>query len=135
MRSKIVLGSLLGAVAIHAAFLACSGPSGHDGGSVVDAIVDGEVRDANAQSMPMEAQCAAVGDGTRFVATFNVVGFDPRGTQEPLARVCGASVATYGSSLYGIQGADCASAGVIMQRDRIDVVCNADGDVVRLSIR
>jgi hypothetical protein len=75
-RAKVILGSALGAVAIHTAFVACgtvvTTDAGHDGGfadvvrdafeDVLEIVTDAEVREANAQdSGEMDAQAGDTG--------------------------------------------------------------------------
>lgn len=78
-RRKIIFGSILGAIAIHIAFLACGTPSSdRDASMLADVagdIADRETSTADAQGMPptvLEAPCIAVDGGFATAAFFDV---------------------------------------------------------------
>jgi hypothetical protein len=126
-RSRVVVGSIVGAVAVHLAMLACSGSGGiiggarHDAGDVLDAVVagdlgvafdaagdvlrdamiqarDGEVRDANAG--PNDCQCIRPRE-TSISFTVN----RGRGPETPIARWSTAQLfLTAVPGLAGVQG-------------------------------
>lgn len=113
-RSKVVLGSIAGAVAIHLVFLACGTPSMNrdsgvrrDAGSTNDVeddrtasledvfgeIADRETGTADAQGMPvpMESRCEAVDGGPYFYAFFNVPQIQASTVPRLRASVCNQS--------------------------------------------
>jgi hypothetical protein len=157
MRGKIILGSVLGAVAIHVAFLACGGSSGRgsDGGvlgSLAD-VIAGETGDAQAQSgtdagsgtRTMETRCdqTTMINGTTFYrAEFSVPGFDPRTGPDVSARLCDLtctrSTCVIGQWL-GMSNWQCQNqTGIWMNPGHISVYCGVEGDrgqIARITIR
>ncbi|MBL8681053.1 MAG: hypothetical protein JNK05_17860 [Myxococcales bacterium] len=144
-RRKIILGSLLGAVAIHVVFLACGMPSTahdasmHDGATLADVagdIADRETSTADAQGMPstmLEAQCAPPAAGTTPVAYFDVPSVRASAVPRLRASLCGfAGGVTY---LPGAAVADaCLMApGVFFTNGRVAVTCNG-ATTVRLVV-
>ncbi len=137
-RTKFAVGSLIGAVAIHVGLIACGVRPAAMPDVIADAIqfvTDAEVRDAQAQNMPMQATCEAVTNGTStsYFATFMVPGFDPSRAGEVTSRACGIVCTNQSCSVAGTAfgvpaGATCQNTSMWMRTDRIDVYCGVAGD-------
>lgn len=123
-RTKILVGSLLGAIAIH---LACSGVmGGTDAG-------DAQAQSMDAGSAAIEGACSAVAAplGMQYIADISVPGLDPRA--EVHAIVCGFVCTSTGCSIngagFGVAGAECRSApAVFTSRGRVQVLCGTEPD-------
>lgn len=152
-RRKIILGSTLGAIAIHLAFLACGTPTpARDAGGAADAngpldamsemmgdVADRETSTADAQGMPMpmvlEARCEAVDGGAGAWAVFDVPSVSFGTVPKLTASVCG--LAAGGFALPpGFQGPQsCIAGGVVWYANgRAATSCLSGSTTARLRV-
>jgi hypothetical protein len=133
-RRKIILGSLVGAAAIHLVFLACGTPSdqrdAQSGFDVVAAtmgdVAQRESSTADAQGMPptvLEAPCVAVDGGVATAAIFDVPSVRANAVPRLRASTCGH--ATGFTLLPGVDPADSClySPPVYFSNGRVVVQC------------
>lgn len=129
MRTKIVVGSLLGAVAIHLSFIACSTVQNSGDVSLIDAALEAETPDALAQdsggggpSSAMVANCDQIATQRTvasnytytyetFYAVFDVGTLNPRDAPHVSVIACDREVFTPPATTTCTAGATCTQSG------------------------